>query len=253
MKFSDSMSSIAKALLSVQQEIEPIVKDSTNPHFKNNYASHEKMNEYAKPILNRHGVVLIQGADDALGPHGGIMVSTMLLHTSGEWVKSSIEMPLQKNDPQGAGSAITYGRRYGLSAILALTTEEDDDAEGATRHTRQMQSVAAATGHRAPPPAAPPAPARTSTSVPTPRSTATTASALTPPCPICHSDMWDNRPKKASGQFKATSPDARCKDKACNGVVWKIEAAAEKPAATQHGGPGLEEVPVFDEDGNPLF
>lgn len=249
MKFSDSMAAIAKAMLAVQQEIEPIVKDSTNPHFKNNYASHEKMNEYVKPILNRHGLVLIQGADDALGPHGGIMVSTMLLHTSGEWVKSSIEMPLQKSDPQGAGSAITYGRRYGLSAILALTTEEDDDGEGASRPQRQMQSVASATGHRAPPPAA----ASTRASVPAPRPAANTAPVPVPACPICHSDMWDNRPKKASGQFKATSPDARCKDKACNGVVWKIEAASEKAPATQHGGPGLEEVPVFDSEGNELF
>lgn len=240
MIFSPTMAMIAKALLAIQQEIEPITKDATNPHFKNNYASYERMNEYVKPICNKHGVTIIQGGGEAIGPHGGIMVETMLLHTSGEWVKQSIEMPLQKADPQGAGSAVTYGRRYGLSAILSLTTEEDDDGEAASRPMRQVQSVAAATGHREPPPR------------PAPAQRANTSSALVPPCPICHSDMWDNRPKKANGQFKATSPDFRCKDKACDGVIWSDKKKEAVPA-TQHGGPGLEEMEVLDEDGNPLF
>jgi hypothetical protein len=56
----------------------------------------------------------------------------MLLHTSGEWISESYEMEPTKHDPQGAGSVITYQRRYALGAILGLNIDEDDDGNKAS-------------------------------------------------------------------------------------------------------------------------
>jgi hypothetical protein len=60
-----------------------------------------------------------------------INIETMLMHISGEWILGINSIPISKNDPQGAGSAITYARRYGLSAILGIH-QEDDDANSAS-------------------------------------------------------------------------------------------------------------------------
>ena len=64
----------------------------------------------------------------------GYYVETLLTHSSGEWIASKCYIHLTKDDPQGLGSAITYARRYGLSAMVGICPE-DDDAEGATRST----------------------------------------------------------------------------------------------------------------------
>jgi hypothetical protein len=56
----------------------------------------------------------------------------VLSHESGEWIQSSLSLPLAKHDPQGVGSAITYGRRYGLSAIVGIVADVDDDANAAS-------------------------------------------------------------------------------------------------------------------------
>lgn len=131
MNQSADIGAIAAALVAVQKRIEPVVKDSTNPHFKNRYASLDSITEYVRPLLAEHGIAVIQGGGDLT--NGGLMVVTTLLHESGQWISSSYEMPLEKATPQAAGSAITYGRRYGLASFLALTTEEDDDGNSASK------------------------------------------------------------------------------------------------------------------------
>ena len=59
-------------------------------------------------------------------------LTTRLFHDSGEWVEDTATIPLPKNDPQGYGSAATYGRRYALAAITGLY-QDDDDGVGAMR------------------------------------------------------------------------------------------------------------------------
>jgi len=54
-------------------------------------------------------------------------LTTVLSHSSGEWIKQSMSMPLTKADPQGAGSCLTYMRRYALSAVLAIYADGSDD------------------------------------------------------------------------------------------------------------------------------
>lgn len=137
MKHSDSLTSLAPALVKAQGELKAITKDSVNPHFKATYASLDALTDAVRPILAKNGIALVQGGDSV---PTGVIVETMLLHSSGEWISNSFLMPLEKSTAQGAGSAISYGRRYGLGSILALTTDEDDDGQAATPPARSAKT-----------------------------------------------------------------------------------------------------------------
>lgn len=126
---SADISEIAKALLAFQATATGVVKDSKNPHFKNRYASLEAVVEEARPALQTVGISWMQAPGKISG--GNIGMTTLLMHAaSGQWISSEMDIPLGKQDPQGAGSAITYAQRYALMASLGLPPL-DDDAEGA--------------------------------------------------------------------------------------------------------------------------
>ena len=143
MKHSDSLDTLAPALVKAQAALKAVAKDSTNPHFKNRYASLDAIIDATRPILSTNGLAIVQGASspvsDESGRLVGFAVETMLVHTTGQFITNSAIMPLAKSDPQGAGGALTYGRRYGLSALLALATEEDDD--GITASVRPVATT----------------------------------------------------------------------------------------------------------------
>ena len=84
---------------------------------------------------------MIQG--NSIGANNTVIVETILAHESGQWIQSELCMPLAKNDPQGVGSAITYGRRYGLAAIVGIVADDDDDGNAA--------SLKSGNGHVQPP------------------------------------------------------------------------------------------------------
>jgi len=119
---------IAEALAHAQAEMEGAAKDSMNPHFKSPYADLASVRNACRP-LSRHGIAILQPttADGAR-----VTVTTLLLHVSGEWVSESLTLTAGANTPQAVGSAITYGRRYGLSAMVGIAPEDDDGeaAEG---------------------------------------------------------------------------------------------------------------------------
>lgn len=126
---SADISEIAKALLAFQSEATGVVKDSKNPHFKNRYASLEAVVDEARPVLQRVGISWMQAPGKISA--GNIGMTTLLMHAaSGQWISSDMEIPLGKQDPQGAGSALTYAQRYALMASLGLPPV-DDDAESA--------------------------------------------------------------------------------------------------------------------------
>jgi len=132
-QFSESHVAVTAALLAVQRAVQPVVKDKSNPLLKNRYATLDAITDYVRPLLNTNELTLLQSV--APLPEHCVSIETMLLHTSGEWVKNAVVVPLTKgnagtSEQQAAGSTITYGRRYGLSALLALTTDEDDDGNG---------------------------------------------------------------------------------------------------------------------------
>jgi len=120
-------------LLAAQLEFPKIKKDATNPFFKNRYASLDGILEEVLPILHKHGLFVIQNPIN-IGDRVG--VATDIYHTSGESISSSFTMVLAKNDPQGAGSAISYARRYSLVSMLGLNLD-DDDANTASGNTQQ--------------------------------------------------------------------------------------------------------------------
>lgn len=144
MKHSDTIGKLAAALVSAQAELRAVGMDAMNPHFKSRYASLDNIIETIRPTLARHGLAVVQGTttpeSDANNTVKGFTVETMLVHASGEWMANAVVMPLSKADPQGAGSALTYGRRYGLSALLSLATDEDDDGNT----TKQRSGTAGA-------------------------------------------------------------------------------------------------------------
>lgn len=139
MKQSDSITRLAASLVRANKEITPIAKDGVNPHFRSKFATLDAIMVDVRPILASHGLAVIQGATtphtNEAGTITAFTVETMLVHESGEWVLSSVVMPIVKSDPQGAGAAVTYGRRYGISALLGLSTDEDDDGNNATQRS----------------------------------------------------------------------------------------------------------------------
>jgi hypothetical protein len=121
MEKSESIKEIATALCRFQGSIEKIKKTNVNPYFKSAYASLSDILDVIREPLTENGLSFVQF------PKGLYGLETMLMHTSGEWLSEWYEMVPTKNDPQGAGSVITYQRRYALGAILGLNIDVDDD------------------------------------------------------------------------------------------------------------------------------
>lgn len=104
-------------------------KDETNPHFKSQYASLDAVIEAIQGALTEQGLAVLQ---DVTGAENGLEVVTTLLHESGEFIQlEPLPIPTVKNDAQGFGSAMTYGRRYQLMAFFKLAPA-DDDGQAAT-------------------------------------------------------------------------------------------------------------------------
>lgn len=129
MKTSEQTDKIFQAVIEAQGEMGKLGKDAENPFFKSKYASLTAVIEVVKPVFQKHGITIIQGSGESA--NGWINIMTRLVHSSGQWIETSFPMPLAKQDPQAAGSASSYGRRYALKAIACLA-EEDDDAQGAS-------------------------------------------------------------------------------------------------------------------------
>lgn len=119
------LGNLAAALSAAQGEIGIVEKDRENPFFKSSYATLDAVIKATKAPLSKHGLAVVQTTE--IGPEGRVMLRTSLIHKSGEKVESVYPIVPIKNDPQGYGSAITYARRYCLSAIVGVAPAEDDD------------------------------------------------------------------------------------------------------------------------------
>lgn len=133
---SESIAELAKAMAAAQGEIENASKNAKNPHFRSNYADLAEVINTVRPILSRHGLSITQFP----AFEGGIAsVESVLMHSSGEWMSGISSSPVNKQDAQGIGSALTYLRRYSLAAIAGIA-QEDDDGNGAVGGGRQQQA-----------------------------------------------------------------------------------------------------------------
>lgn len=132
MNGSNTRTELAKALAKAQAEMKNPAFDSTNPHFKSKFASLVSVREAVLPVLNKHGLTLSQFPKTSEGRAGCVNV---LMHVSGEWIEEECLLPLDKNNAQGAGSAITYARRYSVQAIGGVVADQDDDGNAASAPT----------------------------------------------------------------------------------------------------------------------
>jgi hypothetical protein len=124
---SDDIKELATNLALFQGKISSVKKDAINPYFKSKYATLDTIwNTIRKPLVDS-GLSLVQTM--GISDDGGSTLSTTLLHNSGQWISGCMKLNPVKEDPQGLGSAISYARRYSMSAMLGIVVDEDDDAE----------------------------------------------------------------------------------------------------------------------------
>lgn len=203
MNRSEQINELAAALAKAQGQMPAIKKDKTadiptkaGGRYSYNYADLATIMEAIRQPLADNGLALIQTVEtgDRL-----VAVETMLAHTSGQWISHQIGLSVD-GDIRAIGSAITYGRRYGI-VLTGVVTEEDDDGESASRGNGHE---AAAAPRRQPP------------------------TQADQKCPKCGGAMWDNRTSKTNPK----APDYKCKNKECGHGVWvDADLPADLPPA----------------------
>jgi hypothetical protein len=123
---ANTTSTLNSALVAALSEIRNLPKDKVNPHFKSKFTSLDAILEATRPILAKHGLAITQlPAYDSNTQCAG--VTTRIIHSSGETTESTLLLPVKDNTPIAIGSALSYSRRYSISAVLALASEEDED------------------------------------------------------------------------------------------------------------------------------
>jgi hypothetical protein len=131
---SAQIGKLIEALAKAGTEFGEITKDTENPYFKSSYADLATLIKHTRPALAKYGLVILQlpRTDGSKA-----IVTTLLAHSSDQWIENELGLTATKADAQGMGSAITYARRYGYQAILNVAGEEDDDGNAAVGKTQQ--------------------------------------------------------------------------------------------------------------------
>lgn len=140
MNQSNTIIKLSESLCKAQKKFKTAIKNKNNPYFKSKYADYTEVLSCVKEPLNSEGITILQPI--VKGAEGKDYIETILLHESGEYISSLTEIhsiPTYVKDkdnyqilamyikPQDYGSAITYTRRYALSSMLSLDSDEDDD------------------------------------------------------------------------------------------------------------------------------
>ena len=143
MKKSDSIKELAAALSAAQAELKPAEMNVTNPFLKKKYADLGAVIEASRPVLAKNGLSVsqpVESCDDRIG------VTTILLHTSGEWIESTTTLQIGdergKSNAQVAGSIISYLRRYSLASILGMYAGDDVDGVTTVEQAKKPVKIA---------------------------------------------------------------------------------------------------------------
>lgn len=137
---SESIKELATALSKAQGSIKGALKDSANPFFKSKYADLASVVEAIREQLSMNGLSYVQVSHDK---EESATIETLILHSSGEWIScGQVSVPVTKADAQGFGSAMTYARRYSLSAAFGVAPEDDDGNAAAKASPKVGQVVA---------------------------------------------------------------------------------------------------------------
>lgn len=138
MNQSENIGELAKALTKAQAAMRGAATSGTNSHFNSVYATLDDVISAVREPLTSNGLSWVQQTDDV---EGGVGVWTMLLHESGQWIRSLTVIPTNQKSAHAVGSAITYARRFGLAAMCGISPkEEDDDANVAATGERDPMS-----------------------------------------------------------------------------------------------------------------
>jgi hypothetical protein len=135
---SENINDLATALAKAQGELQNVVKDAKNPHFKSEYATLDAITDAVRPVFAKHGLAVVQ---IPAFRDGAVLLDVLITHSSGQWIKGDAGAPLSKADAQGVGSATTYLRRYSLAGIAQIA-QTDDDGNAATTTAPQAKAVA---------------------------------------------------------------------------------------------------------------
>jgi len=122
---SEDIKELAIALCKAQSQISFASRDSENGYYKSKYADLYSVWEACREPLNKNGLCVVQQVD-GLSECGGIVLNTVLIHTSGQWIKSVVVMTPSDNKPQTYGLCLSYARRYGLSSLVGVVQDDDD-------------------------------------------------------------------------------------------------------------------------------
>ena len=136
MNKSEEIKDLATALSKAQSKIIGAVKDATNPFYKADYSDLASVWSAIREPLTANGLSIVQAPSVT---DKGQVLETILLHNSGQWISSTIEVKPLKDDPQGRGSALTYARRYALASMLSVPSI-DDDGEAAQGRTEKKET-----------------------------------------------------------------------------------------------------------------
>jgi len=123
---SESIANLAAALSVVQGKMSYAVKDSANPFFKSRYADLESVWDACRSLLADNGLAVMQFPGLYTDHDKSMSLTTIISHKSGEFISQEMSVPVTKADAQGAGSAITYMRRYALAAVVGVVQADDD-------------------------------------------------------------------------------------------------------------------------------
>lgn len=137
MQKSESIKHIAAALNKAQAEMSGAKKGANNPFFKSKYADMNSVVDAVRIPFCNNGLSYSQFPimqDNKVG------VETILMHESGEWMSDILVLPMVKQDPQAAGSAITYAKRYALQSIAGIPSEDDDGNSASNQKTPVKQN-----------------------------------------------------------------------------------------------------------------
>ena len=123
---SESIAKLATALSIVQGKLTHAKKDSANPFFKSKYADLESVWDACRELLANNGLAVAQFPGTYCELDHSMSLTTLLTHSSGEWISQEMSVPVTKPDAQGAGSCLTYMRRYALAAVVGVVQADDD-------------------------------------------------------------------------------------------------------------------------------
>lgn len=148
MKMPDT-NQLAEALAKAQGEFGPVIRDKTvsvtmrsGGKYTFSYAPLESILHAVKPALSKNGLALTQAMVTVDGKE---TVETTLRHSSGQSICNRIPLFVKDEGPQAYGSALTYARRYGVTLLLCVSADDDDDgnaAEGNSAETTKSKQPA---------------------------------------------------------------------------------------------------------------